>query len=178
MSRSRAAIAAAALSLVTACGAFPQKTDYERTETDTARGVRFVVPAGWKSKDAEIRSPAGSLLTLRVYDLVEAKKTFVAALPDSLLPQLREWAKLYYIVEGEPTRTATTVGGVPATEFVYPIRVRKKDPPSKLVYWVVVRKTRLFVLRAAFPAEGLATDEPVLRDVVARWAFLDPPDET
>jgi len=171
--RSDAAIVAAALSLVTACGAFPQKTDYERTETDTARGVKFVVPAKWKSKDAEIRSPAGTLLTLRVYDLVEADKRFVAALPDSLIPQLKEWAELYFMVEGPPKRTATAVAGVPATELVYPIRVRKKDPPSKLVYWVVVRKTRLFVLRAAFPAEGLAADEPVIRNVIARWSFLD-----
>lgn len=174
MSRRRAALAAAAALLFAACRGPAPAVDHERIVTDSARGVRFVVPPGWREQDAEIRSPAGSLLTLRVFDLVEADKKFVAGLPDTLLPQLKDWAQLYYIVEGEPTRKATTVDGVAATEFVYPTRVRKTDPPSKVVYWVVVHKTRLFVLRAAFPADALATDEPVLRTIVGRWSFVDP----
>jgi hypothetical protein len=160
--------------VASACYGPAPPVDHERIVTDSARGVRFVIPPRWREKDAEIRSPVGSLLTLRVFDLVEADKRFVAGLPDTLLPQLREWAELYYIVDGPPTRSATTVDGVPATELVYPIRVRKKDPPSKVVYWVVVRKSRLFVFRAAFPVEGLAADEPVLRSIVDRWVFLDP----
>ena len=120
-----------------------------------------------------MRSPNGSLLTLRVYDLVEADKKFVAGLPDTLLPQLVEWSKFYYIVDGDPVRSATTVAGLPATEFDFPIRVRAKDPPSKVLYWVVTRKTRLFVIRGAFPASSLATEEPILRNVVAGWTFLE-----
>lgn len=173
MNRPAAGAAAALVLLAAACRAPAPAVDHERIVTDSARGVRFVVPPGWREADAEIRSPSGSLLTLRVFDLVEADKRFVAGLPDTLFPQLKEWAELYYIVEGPPTRSATTVDGVPATELVYPIRVRKKDPPSKVVYWVVIRKTRLFVLRAAFPASGLAIDEPVLRKIVGDWVFLD-----
>jgi hypothetical protein len=155
-----------------ACVTPPQKAKSEQPITDTARGVRYVVPAGWKFSDAEIRSPRGSLLTLRVYDLVEADKKFVAGLPDTLMPQLLEWAQLYYKVEGEPIRTTTTVAGVPATELTYPVRVRPKDPPTKVIYWIVKRNTRLFLLRAAFPADGLAAEEPVIRKVVDGWAFL------
>jgi len=173
MKRRALALAAGALLLAAACAAPPRKAETEQTVSDSARGVRYVVPAGWKFSDAEIRSPHGSLLTLRVYDLVEADKKFVAGLPDTLIPQLLEWAQLYYRVEGEPIRTATTVAGLPATELVYPVRVRPKDPPSKVIYWVVIRKTRLFVLRSAFPPSGLATDEPVLRKVVAGWTFLE-----
>lgn len=167
-------LASAALVLAAACAAQPRKAETEQTVTDRARGVRYVVPAGWKFSDAEIRSPKGSLLTLRVYDLVEADKKFVAGLPDTLFPQLLDWAELYYRVEGPPLRTATTIAGLPATELVYPIRVRKKDPPSKLIYWVVIRKTRLFVMRTAFPPKGLAKDEPIIRDVIDRWVFLEP----
>ena len=166
-------LAAVSFFLAAACVAPPRKAETEQTVTDSARGVRYVVPAGWRFSDGEIRSPRGSLLTLRVYDLVEADKKFVAGLPDTLIPQLLEWAQLYYRVEGEPIRTATTVAGLPATELVYPVRVRPKDPPSKVIYWVVIRKTRLFVLRSAFPPSGLATDEPVLRKVVAGWTFLE-----
>lgn len=156
------------------CSAPPPKTEAERTVTDHARGVRYVVPEGWKSSDGEVRSGDGSLLTLRVYDLVEAKKSFVAGLPDTLIPQLLEWAKYYYMVEGPPSRSDTSVAGLPATEFDYPVRVRPRDPPSKVIYWVVVRKTRLFVLRAAFPATGLVADEPVMRKIVDGWAFVEP----
>lgn len=162
-----------ALTLAAACGAPRPKTESERTVNDAARGVHYVVPEGWTGTEGEVRSPAGSLLTLRVYDLVEADKKFVAGLPDSLIPQLLEWAKYYYYVEGPAVRKDTTVAGLPAIELSYPIRVRPKDPPSKVIYWVVTRKTRLFVLRAAFPAVALASEEPVMRQVVAGWAFLD-----
>jgi hypothetical protein len=158
--------------LALACGRPASKTEAERTVTDKDRGVRYVVPEGWKPFEAELRSPAGSLLTLRVYDLVEADKKFVAGLPDSLVPQLLEWSQWYYYVLGEPTRRPAQVAGIPATEFSYPIKIRPRDPPSKVIYWVVRRKTRLFVLRAAFPPAGLADDEPVIRKVLADWTFL------
>ena len=170
------ALALAWVALVSACSPHPPKSEAARTVTDPARGVRYVVPAGWDSWDAEIRSPAGSLLTLRVYDLVEADRQFVAGLPDTLMPQLLEWAKYYFVVDGAPTRIETTVAGAPATELTYQIRVRPEDPPSKVTYWVVRHATRLFVLRAAYPARGLAVDEPTIRKVVDGWMFIDEAD--
>jgi len=172
MRRAGRALAAFALLALAACGASTPKSEAERTVSDPVRGVRYVAPVGWKTFDGEIRSPAGSLLTLRVYDLVEADKKFVAGLPDTLAPQLLEWAQFYYVVEGEPVRTGTTVAGLPATEFVYPVRVLKRDPPTKVIYWVVRHENRLFVLRAAFAARSLTLDEPVMRDVVAGWQFI------
>jgi hypothetical protein len=168
----RAALIVVALTAAAACGERPPKSEAERTVTDDARGIRYLVPPGWKSHDAEIRSPAGTLLTVRVYDLVEAEKRFVQGLPDTLIPQLTEWAKYYYIVEGDYTREATTVAGLPATELNYPIRVRPKDPPSKVTYWIIRREDRLFVLRAAYPPGGLADDERSIRTVIGAWAFL------
>jgi hypothetical protein len=167
--------AAIVLIFASACGTLSDKSEAERTISDPERGIRYVVPVGWKTFDAEIRSPAGSLLTVRVYDLVEADKKFVAGLPDTLVPQLTEWAKYYYIVDGNFTRGPATVAGLPATEFNYPIRVRPKDPPSKVTYWVVQRENRLFVLRAAYAPQGLEKDEPAMREVVAHWGFLATP---
>ena len=175
MTRAALGLAASSL-LLAACGAPSASSEAARSVSDRTRGVSYVVPPGWKAFDGEIRSPGGSLLTLRVYDLVEADKKFVAGLPYSLTPQLLEWAQFYYIVLGEPVTTKTTVAGLPATEFDYPIRVRPKDPPSKVLYWVVTRKTRLFVIRAAFPPTTLAIDEPALRDVIAGWGFIDMPE--
>jgi len=98
--------------------------------------------------------------------------SFVAGLPDSILPQLEGWAKYYYVVDGPPTRSETSVAGIPATEWTYPIRIRPKDPQSKVTYWVVKRATRLFIIRAAYPPQGLAADEATMRRVVEGWAFL------
>ena len=173
MKRWTSTLASAVLLLAAACAAQPRKAESEQAVTDRARGVRYIVPAGWKYSEAEIRSPHGSLLTLRVYDLVEADKRFVAGLPDTLFPQLLEWCELYYRVEGPAVRTAATIAGLPATEMAYPIRVRPKDPPSKVIYWIVIRKTRLFVMRTAYPPSGLAEDEPIIRNVIARWVFLE-----
>jgi hypothetical protein len=172
--RARTLAALASLALLAACKLPAPKTEAERTVTDTARGVRYVVPPGWDTWDAEIRSPAGSLMTLRVYDLAEADKQFVAGLPDTLMPQLTEWAKYYYVVDGPPTRVETTVASTPATELNYPIHIRPEDPPSKVTYWVLRHGTRLFVIRAAYPPRGLAADEPAIRKVVADWAFVEP----
>ena len=171
------AAAAIVLALAAGCGAPPAKSEAQRTITDPTRGIRYVVPEGWKSFDAELRSPEGSLLTVRVYDLVEADKKFVAGLPGTVVPQLTEWAKYYFIVEGQYTQEPTTVAGLPATEYNYPVRIRPKDPPSKVTYWVVKREQRLFVLRAAYAPKGLAADEPMIREVVAHWDFLETPKE-
>jgi hypothetical protein len=165
-------LTAALLLTLSACKMAPRPEDSARVVEDKARGVRYTVPAGWQSHDGEILSASGSLLTLRVYDLVEADKTFVAGLPDTLLPQLEEWAKYYYVVDGPPTREETTVAGLPATEWTYPIRIRPKDPQSKVTYWVVRRATRLFIIRAAFAARALGKDEPALRGIVDGWEFL------
>lgn len=173
--RFRPLLATALVVVAAACGAYHEKTEAERTVRDVARGVSYVAPPGWSIFEGEIRSPSGSLLTLRVYDLVEAEKKFVAGLPDTLFPQLTDWAKYYFVVEGPPTRVETMVAGLPATELTYPIRIRPQDTLSKVVYWVIKRDTRLFVLRAAFPPKGLPDDEAAVRKVVAGWSFLETP---
>lgn len=171
--RHGAPLLALALASFAGCGTTGVATDAERTVSDPVRGVRYIVPQGWKAFDGEMRSREGSLLTLRVYDLVEADRKFVAGLPDSLVPQLLEWAQFYYIIDGEALRSKTTVAGLPADEFIYPVRVRPKDPPSKVIYWVVRRKTRLFVIRTAFPPAALAAEEPIMRGIVSGWTFLE-----
>ncbi|HJQ99758.1 MAG TPA: hypothetical protein VJ826_15695 [Candidatus Polarisedimenticolaceae bacterium] len=153
-----------------ACGPSPE--DVPRVYEDKARGVRYTCPAHWKLNDGEIRSKEGSLLSLRVWDLVEADKKFVAGLPDSLFPQIEGWTTYYYIVDGEPTRKETQVAGLPATEWNYKIRIRPKDAQGKVTYWVVRRATRLFLIRAAYPPKGLEADEAAIRGVIAGWAFL------
>lgn len=168
----RRVAAFAAVALAVACRSNGSALNADQRIDDAERGVRYTCPAGWSPYDGEIRSSAGSLLTLRVFDLVDADHKFVAGLPETILPQLAGWARHYYIVEGDPTRAETQVAGNPATEWTYPVRVRQKDPPTKVTYWVVHRGTRLFVIRAAYPPAGLAVDEPKVREVLSGWEFV------
>jgi hypothetical protein len=158
-----------AVALFAACG-----PGGPRVVEDPERGCRYVAPAGWAVFDGELRSRSSSLFTLRVFDLREADRGFRDGLPESILPQLEEWARSYYVVEGEPTRVDTTVGGLTALELTYAVRVRASDPPAKLVYWVVRPGERLFVMRAVFPPQAAAGDEPAVRDMLGTWAFVVP----
>jgi hypothetical protein len=163
-----ATLALASLAVAAACG-----TAGPLTIEDAERGCRYVVPAGWIALDGELRSPQSSLLTLRVFDLADADREFLAGLPESIVPRLEEWARTYYIVDGEPGRAETTVGGIAALELAYSARVRAGDPVTKVLYWVVRPGQRLFVLRAVLPARAIVQDEPALRAMLASWVFLD-----
>ena len=157
----------ACLALAAGCASGP------RTVEDPERGCRYVAPAGWMVFDGELRSPSSSLLTLRVFDLREADRAFRDGLPDTILPQLEEWAKSYYVVEGQPQRAEAKLGGLPALELTYAVRIRADDPPAKLVYWVVRPGERLFVLRAVFPPRAVERDEAAVRGMLETWSFLD-----
>ena len=145
-----------------------------REVVDAERGCRYVVPAGWGAFGDELRSPRSSLFSIRVFELLDADRTFREGLPDTILPQLEEWARSYYVVQDAPARAEATVGGLPALELTYAVRVRADDPAAtKLVYWVVEAGHRLFVLRAVVPPVALSDDEPAVRGILESWQFTD-----
>jgi len=164
-----AACLVASVAALAGCGAGQGEA---RTVDDVERGVRYVVPEGWRVIDGEARSRHGSLLTFRSYDLEGADSQFVAGLPDSVAPQLEDWARQYYMVEGPAARGETTVGGLPATVLTYPVRVRAADPLSKVRYWVVRKEKRLFVLRYVHPPDAPQADEASLQSLLTSLSFL------
>jgi hypothetical protein len=137
MTRTAAARLLALAAVSAACSRSPSPVDSEQVIDDPARGVRYTCPAGWRSYEGEIHSPAGSLLTLRVFDLVDADRAFVAGLPDTILRSFWD-GRSTAIVEGEPQRAEVAVGT--PRDGDYPIRVRPKDRPSKVTCWVVRRE--------------------------------------
>jgi hypothetical protein len=163
---------AAALVITAACGGSGRDPGAERPVEDKARGCSYVLPPHWQAFDSELRSPQGSLLEVHVYELEGAQRRFVAGLPDTVMPKLEEWARVYFIVEGAPSRAEATVGGEPATELTYAVRIRPQDPASKLFYWVVRHETKLYVLRAALSPKAKEQDEPAIRSIVASFRFL------
>jgi len=155
------------VALAAACASAPRLVE------DPERGCRYLAPAGWMVFDGELRSSDSSLFTIRVFDLREADRGFRDGLPETILPQLEDWAKSYYIVEGEPQRGEATLDGLPALELTYTVRIRSDDPLTKLVYWVVRPGERLFVLRAVFPPRAVERDEVAVRGMLETWSFLD-----
>jgi hypothetical protein len=160
---------AACAAMLAACGGGGNEA---KTVDDAERGVRYVVPPGWTPFDGEARSSHGSLFSVRVYELQGADSGFLAGLPDSVVPQLEDWARQYFVVDGPVVRGETTVGGLPAAVLTYPVRVRAADPISKLRYWVVRKDERLFVLRFALPPDAPPDDEASFQELLSSFSFL------
>jgi hypothetical protein len=162
-------LAAAAIAGCAGSGSTPE----QRTVVEHERGYQFVLPPGWRMFGWEARSHAGSVLTIDVHSLNGAEAKFVADLPKSVVPQLEAWTLYYFNVVLEPTTRETSVGGAPALEVSYPVRIRAADPPSRADYWVVRNGQLLYILRTTYPVGRADTDGPAVRELLASWKFLE-----
>ena len=156
------------------CGERPVKTVEQRTYVSRDSGYRYVAPVGWEVLRGEVRSASKSLITIQVASLDNADETFVAGLPHSYIPQLEGWTKFFFAVDGAPTTRPAVLGGVPALEVTWPIRIRTTDPPGRAVYWVASNSGYVYVIRVVFPAGAFERDEPAVRDFLASWQFTEP----
>lgn len=159
------------------CSKGPQSPEDRKVEFPEF-GYRYIAPPGWRLIGEELISDSRSLLTVKSFDLVGAKREFVAGLPGSIVPQLEGWTKYFYIVDGEVVSRDTTLGGIPALEVVYPIRIRKEDPPSRAVYYVATRGEILFVLRIVLPPGKADQEWPAVRNLLDSFEFIGQPKAT
>jgi hypothetical protein len=168
----RAAAILLATAAIAGCAESGSTTE-QRTVEEHERGYRFVLPPGWRMFGWEARSDSGSVLTINVHSLNGADSKFVAGLPQSVVPQLEAWTIYYFNIVGEATSRQTTIGGMPALEMNYPVRIRAADPASRADYWVVRNGQLLYILRTTYPAGRADTDGPAVRELLASWKFLE-----
>jgi hypothetical protein len=161
-------VAAVALA---SCNAPPPEPLGRRAYESPTGGYSVMVPAGWKVLQGEARSPSGTLVTVKVLSLENAEEEFRNGLPESIVPQLAAWARYFFQVVGEPTRTPTTLGGVPALQVVYPIRIRERDPLGQAAFWVAQHGSSLYVVRVTSQAGVAASEENDVREFIASWKF-------
>ncbi len=179
MSRSRCfrpplLVAIAAISL--ACEArYPELPLEMRTIEDDRRGVKYVIAQGWQGYDGGMRAMDGTWISVHVYDLEQAERTFVEGLPESLFPQLDAWSKHDFLVEGDRQESSGTVGPEPATVAAYVIRTRPEDKPGLLRFFVVRREHRLFVIRAVILPWSWEHSAGAIDEILASFEFLAPP---
>ena len=129
------------------------------------------VPSGWRVLRGEVRSPAGTLLSTRMMTLEGGDEKWIEALPGSLLPQLEDWARYFFTVDGPPLVTSTTLDGERAMEAAFAIKIRAVDPPSKAVFWVARHGSNVHIVRVTYVPGKVADDEPAVRAMLASWRW-------
>ena len=168
--RMATAVAVASALLAAACGPSippPEK----RTFREQEGRFTYVVPPNWVVWMGEARSPKGSLFSVEVVPLQDSMPEFVAGLPDTILPLLREQTARFFSVVGPGDQRDVTVGGVKMRELAMPVWVRAGDPESRVVFWVARNGISAYVLRISNPAGLMDQDAPAVADIHASLKF-------
>jgi hypothetical protein len=168
-------LAVAALALGTsACGptAVPPE---KRTFVDAQGRFSYVVPLGWAVWMGEARSPRGSLFSVEPVSLEDSAADFVAGLPSSMVPLVKEQTGRFFSVVGNPVQKKMTLGGLGALEVSFPVRIRAADPESQVTFWITRHGMNAFVLRVSYPAGVAAEDRPAVDSILASWKFTPLP---
>lgn len=171
----RLAVPLALLSFTACQSRFSELPVEMRTIEDAQRGVRFVIAQGWQGYDRGMRANDGAFISYDVWDLTEAKRTWVADLPDSLYPQFDQWAAHDFLVEGEREVSGGKVGSENATVVAYTIRTKPDDKPGLLRFFIVKRDQRLWVIRTVLPPWAWEHSRAAIEETLASFEFLEPP---
>jgi len=131
----------------------------------------YVVPPNWVVWMGEARSPKGSLFSVEIVSLQDSMPEFVAGMPDTMIPLLREQTARFFSVVGPGDQRDVMVGGIKMRELALPVRVRAGDPESSVVFWVARHGMNAFVLRISYPAGLADQDGPAVAAIIASWKF-------
>jgi hypothetical protein len=168
--RAALAVAAAALALL-ALASCAEPSAEDRTVHADADGYSFIVPSHWSYYGDDTRSLKGTVFTIEILSLADGDPKFLAALPQSIVPQLIARTQYFFDVVEPHNDEPATVGGLPALHVVFPVHVRKSDAQSRLDYWIVRSDDRLFALRATYPPEAIPEDMAGVDSIIASWKF-------
>jgi len=156
--------------LAAACGQTVPSPE-QRTFREQEGRFTYVVPPNWVVWMGEARSPQGSLFSVEVVPLHDSMPEFVAGLPDTMLPLLREQTARFFSVVGPGDQRDVQVGGITMRELDMPVRVRAGDPESRVVFWTARHGMHAFVLRISYPAGLREQDAPAVAEIIASWKF-------
>jgi hypothetical protein len=163
-------LAVSAAVLAAACGPTVPPSE-KRTFREQEGRFSYVVPPNWVVWMGEARSPKGSLFSVEVVPLQDSMPEFVAGLPDTMIPLLREQTARFFAVVGPGDQRDVAVGGVTMRELAMPVRVRAGDPESTVVFWTARYGMNAFVLRVSYPAGLMEQDAPAVAEIIASWQF-------
>jgi hypothetical protein len=168
--RAVTALAVSAALFAAACGPTVPPPEM-RTFREMEGRFSYIVPPNWVVWMGEARSPKGSLFSVEVVPLQDSMPEFVAGLPDTMIPLLREQTARFFSVVGPGDQRDVTIGGVTMRELAMPVRVRADDPESLVVFWAARYGMHAFVLRVSYPAGLMEQDAPAVAEIIASWKF-------
>jgi hypothetical protein len=119
-----------------------------------------------------VRAPSGSLLTIERHSLLDAKKDWVAGLPDILFQQVLIQINESYADVQELSRTSTTVGGRKALEVTLSGESVSFHKPTILTITIFATDDWVYVLRTYAGKDDEAADRPLFEQVRSTWRFL------
>jgi len=143
----------------------------KRTFRDTEGRFTYVVPPNWVVWMGEARSPKGSLFSVEPVSLEDSAPDFIAGLPSSMVPLVKEQTGRFFSVVGNAVQRTTTLGGVGALEVSFPVRIRAIDPESQVTFWIARHGNYVFVLRVSYPAGMAVEDSPAVAGIIVSWKF-------
>ena len=123
-----------------------------------ALGCRFQYPTGWISGPNFVRSPRGAILTVERHSLFEAKRDWVAALPDVLYPQVLIQLDQGYRELREISRSHGEIAGRESLQVVHEGFAGAGRLAAVVTVDIFASEQWVYVLRLYSPRETSARD--------------------
>lgn len=135
-------------------------------------GCRFEYPSELWAGPNFVRAHSGSLFTIERHSLHQARKDFVAALPDVLFQQVQIQLEESYPGVEELARTPVTIGGRRGLEVTLRGRASRASSSTRITVDIVATEDWVYVLRAYSPEALHDAERPLFQRVRDTFDFL------
>ena len=119
-----------------------------------------------------VRSESGSVLTIERHSLFEAKKTFLAGLPDVLFDQVMIQINENYTDAQERSRRHLTVDGRKALQVILKGNTGSFKVPTIITITIFANEDWAYVVRSYWSENLDAVEKPLFERVIDTWKFI------
>ena len=109
--------------------------------------IRFEYPSSFLAGPNYVKASSGSMMTIERHSLADAKKDWVAGLPDVLFPQVLIQLEETYPYLQETGRTHPTIGGRKGVEIVLRGQLKETAPTMIITILIVANDDWVYVAR-------------------------------
>ncbi len=148
-----------------------------RVFANASLGCRFEYPSDFTEGPNFIRAGSGAFLTIERHTLEEAKKDWVAELPDVLFPQVRLQLDQGYRDLEEISRSHLTIGGRPALQVELKGKAGFRTAETRITALVTHTEAWAYVMRAYSSERDGASDRRAFDTALRSLEFLPDPSE-
>jgi hypothetical protein len=136
-------------------------------------GVRFTYPSRLVAGPNFVRARSGAVLTIERHSLFDAEKEFVAALPDSLFPQVQIQLDQVFRELTEVTRRHIQLAGRPALQVELTGKSGNQRASTLILVDIVATDEWVYVLRNTIPGNEVERDRADFEAARRTFALVD-----